>query len=297
MRFVSSSRIQLWDVCCGPTVRNPTETPQKDRIQIRPTVVHNCVPGKCGVNHTLGPTTLSDDAIGKPVLEASGRVQRPSPVDAARGARNGSPAPSDAPDRATAGPEKPSARLQSVCSAADSYEESGDQRTVYPTESAPSRPYTMTPAARRQRQVAAVKSTTYSNSVEEARSLTALDEEGAMPVVPTNRAAWARLFGTDVKAVEMAEKRLAVALAKQEGLPFRSLTDFGPLARQRLALLNLLKRATTAGIAYAHHLYEQAEPRFFDHVRLLTRDERRMRDLEQRVICDLADAGATEARR
>ena len=143
----------------------------------------------------------------------------------------------------------------------------------------------------------AVKSTTYSNSVEDARSLAALDEAGAMPEVPTNRAAWARLFGTDVKAVEMAEKRLAVALARQEGLPFRSLTAFGPVARQRLALLNLLKRATTAGIAYAHHLYEQAEPRFFDHVRLLIRDERRMSALEQRVIADLADAAVTEARR
>lgn len=142
----------------------------------------------------------------------------------------------------------------------------------------------------------ALKSGTHTNAVAQAREMVALDEQGTMPEVPVSRAAWARLFGTDVKAVEMAEKRLASALAKQEGLPFRSLTAFGPLARQRLALLNLLKRATTAGIAYAHHLYERAEPGFFEHVRLLARDERRIRDLEERVIVDLADAAAAEAR-
>ena len=143
----------------------------------------------------------------------------------------------------------------------------------------------------------ALKSGTHAHALIRARELVALDEEGIMPEVPVSRAGWARLFGTDVKAVEMAERRLAKSLARQEGLPVVGLPALSPLARQRLALLNLLKRATMAGIAYGYALYEQASPGFFAHVRLLARDERRIRDLEQRVIQDLADAAAPEAKR
>ena len=136
----------------------------------------------------------------------------------------------------------------------------------------------------------ALKSGTHSDALQQARRLAFLDGEGVMPEVPVSRAAWARLFDVNEKAITVAEIRLAKSLAQHDRLPFRGLPSLGPLARQRLAILNLLKRSATAGIAYGYALYQQADPRFFDHVRLLARDELRIARLEEKVVRDLEDA-------
>ncbi len=91
--------------------------------------------------------------------------------------------------------------------------------------------------------------------------------------------------------------RLARALAGQEGLQWNGLPSLGPLARQRLAVLNLLRRATVAGIAYGYALYQRADPGFFQHVRFLVADELRIACLEERLVRDLEDAAARRTQR
>ncbi len=136
----------------------------------------------------------------------------------------------------------------------------------------------------------AMKVGTHSRALQQARVLVAADNDGAMPVMPLSRSAWARLFDVNPRAVGMAEIRMARDLAQQEGLGFNGLTSLGPIARQRLALLCLLKRGTQAGIIYAHYLYQSGSESFFEHVRRLMSDEARIAKLEQRVIEDLAIA-------
>lgn len=138
----------------------------------------------------------------------------------------------------------------------------------------------------------ALRGATRAYAIRQAVSLAVADSRGEMPTLPICRLDIAKLRTQTGGAVQANERRLAHALAEQDGLHLPrawTLRRMGPVGRLRLRVLNLLGLGIELATAYAGIVYGEGKfGRFLDLVDTVGRMEKRASEVEGRVLSDLA---------